>query len=135
MVFAAIALVAPLVKIVLAGDFLDVGVQLIGAGEGGGLLRVYGIGLPAAGDFALSTDNRYDCGVASFVHAHSVSAGTQNREREIGRVDLERLILLEALDANTNRAFGDLNLRDIIGEVQEGEAGGAADTQGCRPDV
>ena len=54
-------------RIVGTGELLNVGIELIGADEGGGLFGVNGVGLAAAGDFAFTADDGDHGGVAVFV--------------------------------------------------------------------
>ena len=78
-------------------NLLDVGVELIGADESGGLFGVNGVGLAAAGDFAFAADDGDHGGVAVFVDIDSICAGTKDGESEIGSVDLKGFVRVEAL--------------------------------------
>ena len=135
MIFAGVALGAPLVEVVFPADGLNVGVELVGAHECGDFIGVDGIGLSAAGDFAFAAEDGDDSGVAGFVYVDAIGPGTEDGEGEIGRVDFEGFVLLEALDADADGAFGDLDLGDAVVEIEEGETRGAAETDRGGADV
>ena len=85
---ATISLARPAVKVVVTLVILDIGTQLICSAEGDGIPGVYWICRASAGYFALAfTDGDNGC-VAIFVYVNAISAGTQNVECQIGRVDL-----------------------------------------------
>ena len=85
---APVAVTAPTVKIVIAFVVLHIGAELICTAEGHGISGVYWICRASAGNFTLAVANRDDSCVAIFVYVNAIRTGTQNVERQIGRVDL-----------------------------------------------
>jgi hypothetical protein len=124
-----------LIEIVGTTDLLHVGVELIGADEGGGLFGMNGVGLAAAGDFAFTADYGDNCGVTVFVDGDAIRSGTKDGKGEIGRVNLEGFVLLQTLHADPKRTFGELDLRDVVIEIEKREAGGATDAKAGGADV
>src|SRR5262249_54235367 len=72
-----IAVAAPAVEIVVARIAFDVGAQLVGAFKRRGLSGVNRIGGTAAGNLALPVADVDDRGVAVFVDADAIGAGTE----------------------------------------------------------
>src|SRR6266852_4577258 len=101
----------------------DIAIQLIGAGEGADLFGVYGVGLTSSRHFAFAAGDGDDGGVALFVHIDFVSAGPENGKREIGRINFKGFVFADAPHANPDRTFGEAELEDIVGKVQERKAG------------
>src|SRR4029077_16324403 len=103
---AAFPLGAPIIKIV--GGVIpafDVGVNLVGAREGGDFTRMNGVSGAAAGDFTLSFADKNDSGVAGFVDVDLVTTGTEEAKGEIRSVDFEGFIIGEPPDADVQRAL------------------------------
>src|SRR2546423_9506429 len=126
MLFAAIAFFGPAFQVVRAAKSLDIGDQLIGAGEGAGFFRVHGISLASAGYFAFAAVNVNHGGIAGLIDIDAVDAWAQNREGQVGRVYLKNFIILETPYAYAQSAFGKLELRNVVVEIQEGKPGGVA---------
>src|SRR5262249_1290220 len=123
MVCAAIALVAPMIEVIITFPKApDVGVQVISSVEYALFTRVYGISGAAAGDFSLAIANGHDGAVTAFVHVDAIAASAKNRKGKIRSVHLKRLLVIKVTDANIQRAFGQENLRHIVGQIQKGKA-------------
>ena len=60
--------------------------------------------------------------IAFGVHGDPVFAGLPHREGEVRRVDLEDLIGIEAAHAHVQRALRQLQLRDVVVEIEHGDA-------------
>ncbi len=134
-VLAAVAVRAPAIELVVRGQILDVGVQSIRSREGSGLSGMNGVGLAAAGYFALAATDIDDRGIPRFVDIDAVRARTKNREGEIGSIDLKGFAVIEAFDAHTDGTLGDLDLSHVVGEIQKRKAGGAAEANGRGAEV
>jgi hypothetical protein len=126
----SIAVAAPAIEIVIAWIAFDVGAQLIGTVKGNGLTRVNWIGGARARHFTLAIAHVDDGGVTILIHADTIGAGAKNIECEIGRVDFEDLILIEAADANVDCAFGEADLNRAIVKIEKREAGLFAEANG-----
>ena len=117
---AAIAVEAPLIKIVrILKPLLDVGVQLIGSVEHAFFVCTDVISGTAPGDFSLTVANGDHGGVARFVHVDAVAARAKNGEREIRSVHFKVFIVAEPADANVQRALGQTDLHNLVGQIQK----------------
>src|SRR5260370_864819 len=94
MVFAAIALTTPVVKIVIAtADPLDVGVELVSPSKCADFPRMNGVSGTTTGDFAFAVADEDDGGITCFVDVNFVIAGTKNRESQVRRIDFESFVV------------------------------------------
>ncbi len=118
MVFAAVAFVGPVLKIVFAADTFDIRIQLVGAAEDTGLVGTNGIGLSAAGDFAFALANDNYGGVTCVIDIDAVNAGTRSGESQVGRVDLENLVTIQLPNANAQGALGELDLNRVVVKIR-----------------
>ncbi len=75
--------------------------------------------LPTAGNFAFAIANDNYRGVAGFIHVDSVNARTQDRESQVGSIDLEIFVTIQMPHADAQRALGDLQLNGVVVEVQK----------------
>src|SRR5262245_58435355 len=114
---------APLVEIVVFADLVDVGLERVGADEGGPLVAAHRDDAAAARDLAQSATDRHDGGVAFRSDFDSIISGALQVERQVGRVDFENLPLAEIAQLDRYRSFGELNLDDVIGEIEKRESG------------
>src|SRR5216684_4987979 len=106
MIDPPIAIIAPAVEIVLlVAVTADVGAELIESAENAGFVWMNGVSRPAASHFSLALAYGHNGSVSVLVDVDAIRTGTQNREREIRRVDFKSLIAFKASDANVERAF------------------------------
>ena len=133
MLFAEVALIAPLIEIVAIGQGLDVGIERVSAGEIALFTGVNGVSGATAGDFALSIANVDDGSVAGFVDIDAIAARTKNGESKIGSVDFDGFIVTDAANANVQSAFGKTNLHPLVVEIQERETGFAGKAKTAEP--
>ena len=82
-------------------------------------------------DFGVAGAHRGNSRVAIGVHIHAVIAVAQQREGELGSVDLKAFPRRQRVQPDVQRTSGDLDLRHHVGEVQEREIGAAAHPHGC----
>jgi hypothetical protein len=122
-IFAAITLVRPTFQVVVAADAFDIRVQLVSTGEDAGLIGTHAVRLSAARDFAFSVTNHDHRSVASIVYIDPVNARTRRGKSQIRRVNLENFIATQAPDANSQRAFGELQLSCIVVQIQKRKTG------------
>src|SRR6266403_5940213 len=94
-----------------------------------------GIGGAATGDFTLASAHGHDGCIAGFIHVDLVIALAKDRESQVGRIDFESVIRIEAPNPNINDTFGDANLCGTVIQVQKGEAGVAGKANRCRSQV
>src|SRR5579864_8158628 len=93
--------------------------QSVSAAERRVFIGVYGVDGPSARHLALATADPDGRGVSRLVDGDPVQARPQHGERQVGRVDLVGLGIIEAPYANENRARAHLNLRDVVAQIQE----------------
>src|SRR6267143_1403689 len=136
MVFAAIAIAAPVIEVVVViVESLDVGVDLVRAGKGAGFPGMNGVGGAATGDFAFAVVDSHEGGVAGFVDVDFVIAGTKDGESEVGRIDFESFVLFEAAHAHVKGAFGEADLGHVVVQIQKGKTSVAGKTDGGGAEV
>ncbi|PYU51450.1 MAG: hypothetical protein DMG48_09910 [Acidobacteria bacterium] len=96
MIFAAVAVTAPVVKVVvIVAEALNVSVELVNSGESASFPRMNGICRAAAGDLALAVANNDDSGVAGFVDVDFIVARAKNGEGEVGRINFKSFVVFE----------------------------------------
>jgi hypothetical protein len=71
----------------------------------------------AAGYFALTVSNGNHRRVAVFVDVNTVRARPQNVERQIRRVDFQRLIVIHSTNTNIQRTFRQADLDHIVVKI------------------
>ena len=108
---------------------------MIVAPDGHLLARIDREGIPSAGHLALpiANRNRRDLGIGIGIDA--VIAWTKHRERHVGCVDLEDLILPEIAHADRERPFGKPDLHRLVIQIQKLKRSIGTQTQSRRPDV
>ena len=126
---------APLIEIVTATDAFHISVQLIDSAEIHGVSSANRIGRTAASHFALSITDCDQCGVTIFVDVNAIGTGPQHIERQIRCVDFQRLILVEAPNANVQRAFSQAHLYDVVVQIQKRKTSLRAKPQCIRIDA
>src|SRR6266849_3329446 len=130
-----VARIAPLIEIVAIPDAFDIGVQLVYAAEIRGFTGANRISRTAAGHFALTVANRDQGSVTIFVNVNAIRPGPQDIERQVWRVNFEGLILIQAPDAQVQRAFGQTNLHDVVVQIQKRKTSLRAQPQRIRIDA
>ena len=133
---AAIAIAGPAVEVVVATHGQRVVVGQAGAVEAIALPRCDCVRSAFAVDLGLAVQHRHRRRVVVGIDIDAVVAGPANREREIGRVDLEALLRREVAHADLQRALRQLHLGDAVVEIEQRHAAvgaepdrGAADLQ------
>ena len=116
---AAIALARPAVEVVVAPRGQHVVVGQAGTVEAVALPRRDRISSAFAVDLGLTALHRHRGRVVGWIHLDAVVAGAANRERQVGRVDLEALSWPEAAHADLQRALRQLDLGDAVVEIEK----------------
>jgi hypothetical protein len=119
-------------------------VELVGRGHrsriqgrilsaGGRHLRthMYRGGLVADLDFSVTIAHRRNGGCAVFSHVHAIVAIPQQREGELGSVDLEALPGRQGVQPDVQRSSGEFDLAHPVVEVQKREIGTGAHADRC----
>jgi hypothetical protein len=116
--------VGPVVELVGPTDVFYIGIQRIcSSAERDSLSGVQRISLAVAGGLA-SAVTQADDGVRSvFTSVQPVAPRLGNRERQVRRIDLEVIALVEAAHTKVDRTRRKLDLHGMVIQVQEGEAG------------
>src|SRR5258708_1754322 len=136
MVFAAITVATPVVKIVIVNaDPLDVGVELVGPSKRADFTRMNGVSSATTGDFAFAVADNDDGGVTCFVDVNLVIAGTKNRKSQVRRIDFESFVVVQTAHPHVNGALSDADLRHTVVEIQERKASVAGETDRCGAEV
>ena len=91
--------------------------------------------LRSAAGFRFTLDHLHDRRIAFVVDLDAVSAGPQERQREIRRVDLDVVVLLERAHANVHDARGHAHLDGVVVDVEEREARVAVEAYGRLADI
>ena len=126
---AMIATFGPGIECVGIADLLHVGVERVGAAEVADLSTAQRVTLPVARGFTIAGAHADRRGVAIFTGFDAVVAGLEGREREIGRVDFEVIVVIQPANGDVDHAGGELDLNGVVIEVEEGESG-----HGRKPD-
>jgi hypothetical protein len=134
-VFARIARLRPAIKVVWRLDIGHVIAELIGAGEGAFLSFLQTIRISGAGDFSFSAINGGDGLIPVLVGIQPKCASTSYIEGQIGSVDFDGIIAIEAVHADIERAKRKPELGDIIAEIKKSHAGLGTQADGCGPDL
>ncbi len=123
-VVAMIAAGGPVVELVGATEVFYVGVERIGsAAEGGSFSGVQGVGLAVAGGLASAVAQADDGIAAVFTSVQPVVSGLGNRECQVRCIDLEVIARIEATHTKVDRTRRKFDLRGMVIQVQEGDAG------------
>ena len=75
--------------------------------------------LPSARHVTLPVANRNDRGLGIGIGVDAVFAGTKQSESQVGRVDLENLVLREIAHADRERTFRKPDLHRLVIQVQK----------------
>ena len=119
LVFPAVARGAPLVPCIGSRSGCEVVVDLIVAPHDYPLARIDRERLPSARHLTLPIANRDDGGLGIGIGVDAVFAGTKQSEGQVGRVDLENLILREIAHADRERPFRKPDLHGLVVQVQK----------------
>ena len=123
-IVAMIATVGPVVELVGATEAFYIGVQRIGASaEGGSLSGVQGVGLAVARGLAPAVAQADDGVGAVFTSVQPVVSGLGNRKGQVRCIDLEVIVRVEAAHPKVDRTRRKLDLRGMVIQVEEGDAG------------
>src|SRR6185437_9016074 len=116
----SVAISGPTIKLVyLIAVAFGIRIQPIDTAKSVGIVRVYRVSAASAGDFALAAANFDDGRVSSLVHGDAVNAGLEDGERQVGRINLVGLGLVEAPHAQKQSSRAQLNLCDVVAQIQE----------------
>ena len=124
---AAIAITRPAVEVVVATHGQRVVVGQAGAVEAIALPRRDRIRSAVAVDLGLAVLHRHRRRVVVGIDIDAVVAGAADREREVGRVDLEALFRREVAHADLQRALRQLDLGDAVVEIEKRHAAAGAE--------
>ena len=133
--FAAIAVTAPIIEIIVAGNRVDIGNKLVCAGKNSALVRVDRKCLASAGHFAFPRADRHNGGVPFLADIQAIIARTKQIERQIRRVNLKSLVVIQMTQMDGDAAFIQANLGDIVVQVEKGKTGFAPQANRRRSDV
>src|SRR4030095_9756772 len=70
-------------------------------------------------------------GVTGFIHVDPVNSRTKDRKGEVRSVDFKQFVLIEASNADVQRALSQSNLSGAVVQVKKGKASLVAETN-CR---
>ena len=116
--FPPLAVHAPLVEHVRARrriDFLRNGVH---SRQTRALPRPYREGRASTGHFGLSAAHRHYGDVVIAIRLDAIVPGAQQRDRHVGSIYFDALVLPQVADENVDRALGQAELRDLVVQVQ-----------------
>ena len=123
-IVAMIATVGPVVELVGATEVFYIGVQRIGSSaERDSLAGVQGVGLAVARGLAPAVAQVDDGGGAVFTSVQPVVSGLGNRKCQVRCIHLEVIVRVEAAHTKVDRTRRKLDLRGMVIQVEERDAG------------
>jgi hypothetical protein len=81
-----------------------------------------GIRRAASGNLPFPVANPDRCRIAAFINVDAIDARTRNRESQVRRIDLVRLVIVQMTHPHQNRAFAQAHLRDVVVKIQKRKA-------------
>jgi hypothetical protein len=123
--FTRIAKLAKRVELIGRRDGCRIQVRVLRARGRHLRTHVHRRGLVADVDLGVAFAHGGDGGIAVLIHVHAIIAVAEQREGELGSIDLEALARSQRVQPDVQRSGGDLNLRHVVVQVQEREIGTA----------
>ena len=104
--------------------------MLLVASKGGRLTGDDGVGKTAARNLATAVPYVGDGLTSVFIHIHPVLPGLQHAERDVRRVDLVIVLVVDMTYVQNERSLRQADLRGVIIEGEKGDSGLRAQANG-----
>ncbi|SPC21839.1 conserved membrane hypothetical protein [Cupriavidus oxalaticus] len=128
-VFARVTCRGPAVEAVF-GNGAAAGVGQVGAGKAHAVAALQFDRAAVAVDHGAAMPHRHRGGAAVRGHVEPVVARLARHEGQVGRIDLDGLVLRQRAHAHLQRALRQLDLRGVVVQVQDAGRGGTAHAHG-----